>query len=518
MERTEQVQEIEKPEKEKREKFPALAKTYTMFATGDTAEQRNLNFRRLSDAIREYRFVVRRLYVIYFMAEVAGARITKNKDDRITIEPLTDRSKELLSILFRTHILYINRPDKKGKIKVHKVIALNLNDNGDYYTYERRGEIVTVKKADVVKIVQPEIKSAMGYELRSYVLDVLCPHWKSFMWDAARRDLDTLWTSDDPSVKATKGFLTLQTERNLAKCQHLGMPILWTRSIRSNAKFDKRLMLTVGWGQGEPLTLRVKKRRGKLDPGRSYVWHMICMAVSKIENTPDDQLESLVVDEGYEPGTFRLNSDGSGDFSLQLPYRVPPIQVKPLDQKRSLELAFTTDPKQFFMLSIHDGDGLTVLDLKQHKELSVEAILPKLESIQINSEKIRQRMGACGNRYEIRTGGGHKKARDKWAGSLSKITEYRDNLVKTWNHLWTKRIVHMCKQLDCGTLIVHSMPKQVQGGKDEPPSPSQGLLGWKWQWYNFEADLKYKTKMNGISLKKIEDQTTEQSKPESLQE
>jgi hypothetical protein len=142
-------------------------------------------------SIRLYRAIARQMFCACAMAEIAGAKIVRDKEF-IKVIPQKDEALTILKAAFK----------QDGKAHL--------------------------------------------YQLRSLVLDELAPTFHSFVWDSLRREVSKRWVSRDQLIPATRGYLLLQGVRDIAQFKSLGIGI---PAISSNPKLTEH-RLSIKWDHG----------------------------------------------------------------------------------------------------------------------------------------------------------------------------------------------------------------------------------------------------------------------------
>jgi hypothetical protein len=290
------------------------------------------------------------------------------------------------------------------------------------------------------------------YQLRDFILKNETggkASWMSFVWDSLRTDVSTAWRSKDPSIKATKGWLVLQGIRSISSFQRrgIGFPAL-TGSLDIH---QHKLSLKWDHSIGE-VEFGIKK----LDGGRYHVWKGL-----------RDGLP------GWKAGTTYLSEHGGKIFVI-MTYTAP-ARVRELEKDRVLDVVFTEDKGNFITMKgpdSFDGDFI-----------SAEEVIGILEQIKIRHDRWASRREAVGN---PRRKWGSKKLWNATQNVVGRNTDHRTNVVKTRNHLWTRRIIEDAIRWNCGSLKMSDVPETMFG---EP-----------WPWSQFNDFLKYKAEEAGIIL------------------
>ena len=292
---------------------------------------------------------------------------------------------------------------------------------------------------------------AAAYELRDWFRAELYPGSMSFVWDSARRDVQTIWSSGDPEFpRASRGYLALNGARNLAQFQRrgIGFPVVTARP-----KLNGHTLL-LNWDHNiGPVELSLPR----LDGGRYHVWRALR------DGEPEWRL-----------GTVFLN-ERDGKLSTTISYSRP-AREQAVDAGRVCEVRFGEDAENY--LRIVGPDGAATYDV-----ISAAECTAWLRRMFARRQELERRRAACGN---PRRPWGHRKGWLAAQDVLSRATAQREAGSKDRNHAWTRRIVTRAVAWRCGVVQM-------------PPSPDT-LLGQPWGWAQFEQYLRYKCAEAGITL------------------
>ncbi len=371
--------------------------------------------------IRAYRACCRQIYAVLLLSQAAGGRIesvaaSAEAEEVLRVVPESDRAK---------------------------VVALAALQRGDIEKGERvrgEGQPFTVRGG-----------AALAYEMRDYFLHELWPGAMSFVWDAARRDVMTVWTSKDPEfTRANRGWLALQGARGIAQFnwRGIGFP-----QATGRPKLD-----------GHGLRLKWHHERGemyfalpRLDGGRYRVWKALRDG-----------------EEGWNLGTLWLN-ERDGALKVAISYHRPGTEAQ-VDPARICRVKIG-EPGEFF-LNIAGPDGATTFDTIS----GVEAV-GLLRRMFTRKQELERRRAACGN---PRAPWGHRKGWRAAQDVLSRLTVERERCVADTNHAWTRRIVTRAIAWRCGTIVVEGFPAEAE------------LAGLPWKWSQWRDYLSYKASECGI--------------------
>lgn len=380
-------------------------------------------------SIKRYRAACAKLYATLLLAQQAGATITEHEDG-VRVTPDNDRAKLLLA----------------------EALGAAVNTRGDKVRGQGQSWVVNVGLV-------------LGYEMRQWFFDELYPEARAFVWDAARRDMETVWKSKDPEFpKASRGWLALQLARQPAKFwrRGIGFPLLTARPQLHEHK------LTLGWDKtmGE-----VTFGLPRLDGGRYRVWRAL-----------RDQ------DEGWKIGTIYL-TERDGLLCAVISHHRPP-RSEDLDPARTIRVSFDPDDVENY-IKIVGPDGAASRDSISGVE--VRAWLLQMEA---RKKALERRRAACGN---PRRPWGHRKAWRATQDVLSAHTKQRDLGQIDRNHAWTRRIATRAKSWRCGRLEVINLPRVVVEENGGDVEKSQ-LFGLPWSWTQFLSNLRYKYEEMGGEL------------------
>lgn len=303
------------------------------------------------------------------------------------------------------------------------------------------------------------------YELRDYVKTLL-PEWKSCMVDGVLRNVaSALMAKDAEKNNARRNFLVTVGMRTAPGFRFSEMPIPNKDASISTEKNGVRLKWNFDVDKVEFRWLGARKKSGgrKLDPGRSYTWHKLST-------------------KEWKMGSVYLN-ERDGKLKVRVTYHEPERQSV-VDESRVLEVAYDPDNKDKFLSIKLVKGGKTLLDDIKHRELSALAALDRIDDLETRARSTLYKRSACGSKVG---GSGLKSAARHYDGRRERITKQRTNVVKNWNHLWSSRIILLCKNNRAGSLVVSGLPAK--------------LFERPWQWFQFKEFVKYKAKADGIKVK-----------------
>jgi len=337
---------------------------------------------RIIASIRQYRAVCRQMYSACAMAKMASAALQFNDDD-FRVVPLAGSEQELLTATFGRN------PQR----------TLTKND--------------------------------------------LLPTALSFVWDSARRDVQSRWTAKDPEfTKATRGWLTLNGARCFARFNRIGIgcPAATARPVIANHSVSIKWDHEIG---------DVQFKLGRLDSNRFYIYKQISEHAA-----------------GWKLGTVYIN-ERDGRIVLQISFERPD-KCANVSDSRQLCVSFSDDPEKFMLLSGPDGAASS-------DTISATEAIAWIDELKRIRDKFELRRAAAGN--PRRPWG----SSTQWRGiqnRLSNNTERRMNGVSCRNHLWTRRIACRAESWRCGIIAVKNVP--------------EALFNRPWNWSQFRAFLEYK--------------------------
>lgn len=347
------------------------------------------------DSIKRYRASLRGIYAALACAQQAASRIEISEED-LRVVPDSDNAVQILEKMF----------GKTGK--------------------------------------------ALGYQCRDWFLKELYPNAMSFVWDSARRDLVTAWTSKDPEhTKVTRGWLLLQGGRGFSRFMHRGIGF---PQATARPKFDKHGLI-LKWDRGiDSVTFKIEK----LDPGRWFTW------------------KQLVDEEnGYKAGTVFLNEQ-DGQLKVVITYSKPDVDRSASDKIATCAVSQELDT--LFALNGPNQEGDTI------SGANARAFLLRASKIRAALEA---RKAACGN---PKRPWGHRKGWRANVDVLARNTLWRTRAQTDFNHAWSRRIADRVQTWGVGIVQV-SLPEKSE------------LYSLPWAWSQFKDFLKYKLEERGIALK-----------------
>lgn len=379
------------------------------------SEERD-QYQQVLGSIRRYRAACRQLYSTLLLGQQAGATITESEENGLRVTPANDRAKLVLAAAM-------------GSAKIEK--GEKVKGEGQQYLVN--------------------VGAAMAYELRQLFFAELYPNAKSFVWDSARRDVQTAWTAADPEhPRATRGWLTLQGARGPAQFNRraIGLPVATARPKLSGNT------LTLHWDKdiGE-----VEFRIPRLDSARYWVWRAVRDG-----------------EDGWKLGTLYLG-ECDGKLKAILSYSKP-SRPESLDPTRVLRVQWSTERESFLRVVGPDGE-------QTYGSLSAEYAVGRLQQLLATRQNLELRKGACGNPNDT---WGHRKGWKRIQEILSNNTGMRERLASDLNHAWTRYIVERAVAWRCGMVEVESLPAD--------------LFGQPWGWFQWKERLRYKAAERGIAV------------------
>lgn len=296
------------------------------------------------------------------------------------------------------------------------------------------------------------------YEVRQYVLDHLCPTVRSFVFDDLRRRVWTRWQARDPEFpRAGMGWLALQNVRGLAAFRF--MPVGFPAAVlRKGALTDHRV--TLQWDREiGPVEFRI----GTLDPGRWHRWKRI--VAGEIDH-----------------GTVCLN-ERDGRLSLLVAYEASTLKAD-LDPERALTVRLTKNAES---LALVGPDGV-----KTYDSISFAEVTAWLTRLKRQQDAWEERLGACGS---PRKPWGETRRFRAVSEHRNRVTQARENGVRTRNHSWSKRVATRAADWRCGAIRM-----------DIPEGSEIG--GHSWGWYHLAQVIEYKVRAIGGEFSRKEKGTS----------
>ena len=286
------------------------------------------------------------------------------------------------------------------------------------------------------------------YQLRVWIRD-LHPTWMSIVPESIHRDIvSPRWRAKDPEFpKATRGYLTLNGARAHASFMRVG---IYFKNTVPKISADKRCVsLKWDYDIGE-----VDFRIPKLDGSRYGIWKSLCEQK-----------------EGWKPGGMFLSEKDNKIF-LVLSFECPD-PVSEIDVEKVLSVTINEgEPENYITASCENkrfsSERVSILDAVNW-----------LDRLNIIREKYQKQLAAA------KTGRKHNGGYKIVASKLNTQSEKRSNGQKSFNHLWTRRIIQHAIRTKCGTIVLSGLPEKE-------------LSGHPWGWYQFKEMLKYKiTELGG---------------------
>jgi hypothetical protein len=369
----------------------------------DTPRNQQDHF-QVINAVRKYRACARQMFAIGMLSMSAGSKIEIHDDD-IRVATEKGRSAEILQALF----------GKGGKGMLYSMRQWFLGP-------ERR----TCKFPTEVPVSESEAQWSSA---------------ESFVWDSCRRDVVNRWNSKDPEfTKASRGWLTLQGARGMARFNNIGIgfPVLTAKPKMTNHTIRLKWDRAVG-----EIEFKIKR----LDHGRWETW------------------KSIVSGE-YSAGTLFLN-ERKGELRITVAYQKPAASPDLIIGK-TLQVEFLSD--RICMSSRGDTD-----------EVMTTHAVGALGRFEMRKKAIEARREACGSVFQA---WGHRNGWHKDQDVLSNLTRVRSAFLTDQNHAWSRRIADRVRQWRCGKVNV-VLPED--------------LSGRTWPWHQFKEFMTYKiSELGGV--------------------
>jgi len=288
------------------------------------------------------------------------------------------------------------------------------------------------------------------YQLRVWIRD-LHPTWMSIVPESIHRDIvSPRWRAKDPEFpKATRGYLTLNGARAHASFMRVG---IYFKNTVPKISADKRCVsLKWDYDIGE-----VDFRIPKLDGSRYGIWKNLC----------EER-------EGWKPGGMFLSEKDNKIF-LVLSFECPD-PVSEIDVERVLSVTINEGEPENYITASCENKRFSA------EKISVLDATTWLSSLDIVRQKYEKQLAATCR---------HKQSKRAVIKKMENLSSKRTNGQKTFNHIWTRRIVSHAVRTKCGTIIVSGLPERE-------------LCRHPWGWYQFKEMLKYKITELGGKFKNV---------------
>ena len=426
-------------------------------------ERRLETCRFVAGEVTAYREAVRRTFLTLYNANALACKVEEREGGGLQIRADSEKARKILGLLF----------DREGK--------------SDKFYLEIK---------DILK----------GWNTR------FCCQVSRYVWSC--------WTGKDPEFKVAKGLLINSMLRELSRFHFLPIPFACGGNNKSIAYFDEH-DIVLNWRSDRP-------------PVRFVVDDLTGKMVGKDKKKPADS--RLPIWHALKDGRWTINSmslhfdpmeNYNKQFKVRVSYMVPDKKELKLDDSRCMEVNFKaagvqgkdvpddekaeydTEKEQFINMLIREGHkpspGLPV-DKVKGRSVSAVDVVDWLGKINAMSAHAKKSQASCGSRTEYRRGEGFLTAGAAVAAVRHRLAERRENGVKTWNHLWTKRIVEQAKEWDCGRIQVFDVPKMEKKRTEEEVEEGSlrdkvgPMFGHPWNFSQFKLMLEYKAKAAGIKV------------------
>jgi hypothetical protein len=355
--------------------------------------------------------------------------------------------------------------------KAFAACAMAEMAGAEIITDTENGDIKIVPgKADESKKILEAAFGVTGkahlYQLRKWLLE-LHPSWLSIVPESIFRDIvSPRWRAKDPEFpKATRGYLTLNGAREMSQFNHIGIAVKNTIPKLNERSFTIKWDYEIG---------PVEFRLGKLDASRWHTWRMIQSGC-----------------EGWKLGTIYVG-ERDGKLRAVIGYTCPDKEKK-VDPAKEMRVEFGTSEENAIVCS---GDGRFTGEV-----INVAAAVAWLKELEAIRADYLRRLGSH-HKWEWLKAGENKHNQypsRKWTAikeKLNRLADRRKNGERTYNHLWTKRIVDHAIRLGAGKLVVVDIPDKE-------------FFGQFWGWYQFKQQLKYKIEEVGGTVSFIDTKAVE---------
>lgn len=393
--------------------------------------------RQIVNAIRGYRFATHKMYAAIMLGQVAGAEIQETGSGEhadIRLKPTT----------------------KTGTVALATAIGAATVTAGEKTTGE--GQAFKVQAS-----------ATLGYSLRTWFREHLYPTALSFVWDSARQDATSVWTSKDPQfTKGSRGYMALQGVRGIAKFQRrgIGCPVATARpKLSSNT-------LTLKWDHDiGPVQFSLER----LDYGRWKVWEALR------DNEPGWKLGTIYLTERRGGKNPDGKQNGPELFAVITYSR--PTTPSEVDADRACAVSLGSDMPGW--MSIRGPNPQT-----EHDSIDANAIVGWLRMMLMRREAIEARREASGS---PRQPWGHRRQYRDDTEVLTALSARRARRQADFNHAISRRIVARAVAWRCGVVKLGPFPEL--------------MFGHPWGWAQLENFLTYKLQMHGIALVREEPST-----------
>jgi len=301
---------------------------------------------------------------------------------------------------------------------------------------------------ELLALVFNKTGKAAFYEVREYVLKHLAPTWHSFVFGGMRRELWSRWQARDSVHRASHGYLVLNGVRKPSAFKNVGIGF---PSASEKITLDNHTIVLKWDHEIGPITFKIRK----LESGQYYVWRMLRAGAWIIRNVLlNERSGALTITFNYHQPIGKVLQDAS---------RITEVSIK----GATIAVSGPND----------EGDSENI---ETHAAVSW---LSRLKMISADRSKCLS--SNCVNASAI----GNKRVFLALSKKLHNVTERRSKGSKSWNHVWTKRIVFLASRWNSGRIVF------------EVPEKSE--LGFHpWSWSEFFEQLHYKAEAVGIEATK----------------
>ncbi len=344
-------------------------------------------------------------------------------------------------------------------------------------TWNSQKERVESAEKKDVKLILGEMcgKRGKGNPIEARIKK-LAPTWNSPLVQECRQLIETALSSKDPEkTKVPRQVLINSQERKAPDFRYVGLPILCCKSTEANVKWNGFHRVSLRWDNELGFVefgVCGKRKKDKKSGNISYGLEPYQIGVLK-----------SIQSKEYQQGTTDI-MENDGDLFLCIPYSYVP-KNRETDPTRIMELCFTDDQQRFISAKMDSrGSHRNEIDLAWNQQESCIAAVDQLKRLKGQSSYVEEVRRACGSKRERKQGSGHPAGYRAASERGDRLMKCRDGAVKTWNHIWSARIVSWATSRDCGRIEVFDIPAQ--------------LFGWPWQFSDFKSKLEYKAREKGI--------------------
>ncbi len=329
----------------------------------------------------------------------------------------------------------------------------------------------TSLKGDDLRVVPASLKDSLvvrrdlfglekGEPIYRVLKKLLPDTWLADMADRATQTLVSVWKARDAELGGQRRYWVMNGVRRVPMFTQANLGFR-PRNVKIDPTGHR---VTLQWCKElGPIEFHL----GTIDPGSWAWWRRIVSGELKMGEV--------------KLRLFRRK--GKDCLQLMVPYERPVRKDKSLSPSRSVEAAFDDSNPACFLRCKLVGGQRTLLDLIRHDELNAVAALDRIDQMSTRDERLKELKKACGSE---RRGTGHHKASRYYNEKRKFLSAKRIEVVRTWNHTWTKQLVQVCQRNKAGKLVLTEL--------------SDTLFTRSWRWYEFQQQLASKLEEAGIEF------------------